>query len=235
MSIRPSLEDIYTSRCLSRAKNIIKDSSHPGFHRFNLLPSGRRCRLEGTEDKFRNRESRHEDLQVIAELKDMVSERESLVKKLVKSEHWIKPGSKDDKKYYQLELVNRETNFNKVFNASPNVGVINPLIKQKKKNEKAAGSRFSSSPSVRALEAAGSGSGPQPPHPPPPLPAQPGRLEPLPNSPLHHLELNSNKPLPPPTPPTEPKKFMSPPETKDSAIESPDAQRQEWFAQYFSF
>ncbi|XP_069575179.1 protein FAM184A isoform X2 [Brachyistius frenatus] len=74
--------------------------------------------LEGTEDKFRNRESRHEDLQIIAELKDMVSERESLVKKLV-----------DDKKFYQLELVNRETNFNKVFNASPNVGVINPLIK----------------------------------------------------------------------------------------------------------
>ncbi|XP_061900855.1 protein FAM184A isoform X2 [Entelurus aequoreus] len=74
--------------------------------------------LEGTEDKFRNRESRPEDLQMIAELKDMVSERESLVKKLV-----------DDKKFYQLELVNRETNFNKVFNASPNVGVINPLIK----------------------------------------------------------------------------------------------------------
>ncbi|XP_053736206.1 protein FAM184A isoform X3 [Synchiropus splendidus] len=74
--------------------------------------------LEGTEEKFRNRESRPEDLQVIAELKDMVSERESLVKKLV-----------DDKKFYQLELVNRETNFNKVFNASPNVGVINPLIK----------------------------------------------------------------------------------------------------------
>lgn len=40
-------------------------------------------RLEGTEDKFRNRESRPEDLQLIAELKDMVSERETLVKKLV--------------------------------------------------------------------------------------------------------------------------------------------------------
>ncbi|XP_053736205.1 protein FAM184A isoform X2 [Synchiropus splendidus] len=176
--------------------------------------------LEGTEEKFRNRESRPEDLQVIAELKDMVSERESLVKKLV-----------DDKKFYQLELVNRETNFNKVFNASPNVGVINPLIKQKRKNEKAAASRFSSSPSLRALEAAGSGSG----QPPPPPPAQPGRLEPIPNSPLHHLQLNSNKPLPPPTPPTEPKKFLSPPETKDSAIDSADVQRQEWFAQYFSF
>ncbi|XP_069370893.1 protein FAM184A isoform X1 [Paralichthys olivaceus] len=189
--------------------------------------------LEGTEDKFRNRESRPEDLQIIAELRDMVSERESLVKKLV-----------DDKKFYQLELVNRETNFNKVFNASPNVGVINPLIKQKKKNEKTAASRLSSSPNLRALEAAGMGVGvvgtgsglpPQPPHPPPPPPAQPGRLEPLPNSPLHHLEFNSNKPLPPPTPPTEPKKFMSPPETKNATIDSPDAQRQEWFAQYFSF
>uniref|UniRef100_A0A671V4H0 Family with sequence similarity 184 member A n=1 Tax=Sparus aurata TaxID=8175 RepID=A0A671V4H0_SPAAU len=169
--------------------------------------------LEGTEEKFRNRESRPEDLQIIAELKDMVSERESLVKKLV-----------DDKKFYQLELVNRETNFNKVFNASPNVGVINPLIKQKRKNEKTAASRFSSSSNVRAMEASGMGVG------------VPSRLEPLPNSPLHHLELNSNKPLPPPTPPTEPKKFMSPPETKtDSAIDSPDAQRQEWFAQYFSF
>ncbi|KPP68865.1 hypothetical protein Z043_112419 [Scleropages formosus] len=143
--------------------------------------------LEATEEKFRNRESRPEDLQVIAELKEMVAERESLVKKLV-----------DDKKFYQLELVNRETNFNKVFNASPNVGVINPLIKQKRKNDKSA-NRFSSSPNLRALEAGGTGSGPPPP---------PSRLEPIPNSPIHQLELNPSKPLPPPTPPTEPKKFM---------------------------
>uniref|UniRef100_A0AAV2KFA2 Protein FAM184A/B N-terminal domain-containing protein n=1 Tax=Knipowitschia caucasica TaxID=637954 RepID=A0AAV2KFA2_KNICA len=182
--------------------------------------------LEATEDKFRNRESRHEDLQIIAELKDMVTERESLVKKLV-----------DDKKFYQLELVNRETNFNKVFNTSPNVGVINPLIKQKRKNEKSSTTRLSSSSNVRGLEAAGlglagTGSGPLP-HPAPP---HAPRLDPLPNSPLHHLELNSNKPLPPPTPPTETKKFMSPPESKDpSSLDSPDAQRQEWFAQYFSF
>jgi len=40
----PSLMDIYTSRCLRRAKNIVKDSSHPSFHLFNLLPSGRRYR-----------------------------------------------------------------------------------------------------------------------------------------------------------------------------------------------
>ncbi|XP_076834583.1 protein FAM184A isoform X1 [Brachyhypopomus gauderio] len=74
--------------------------------------------LEGTEEKFRNRESRSEDLQTIAELREMVVERETLVKKLV-----------DDKKFYQLELVNRETSFSKVFNTNPNVGVINPLVK----------------------------------------------------------------------------------------------------------
>ncbi|KAF7656420.1 hypothetical protein LDENG_00041400 [Lucifuga dentata] len=74
--------------------------------------------LEGTEEKLRNRESRPEDLHVIAELREMVTEREALVKKLV-----------DDKKFYQLELVNRETGFSKVFNSSANVGVINPLIK----------------------------------------------------------------------------------------------------------
>uniref|UniRef100_A0A8C1GAL1 Family with sequence similarity 184 member A n=1 Tax=Cyprinus carpio TaxID=7962 RepID=A0A8C1GAL1_CYPCA len=142
--------------------------------------------LEGTEEKFRNRESRPEDLQTIAELKDMVAERESLVKKLV-----------DDKKFYQLELVNRETNFNKIFNTNPNVGVINPLVKQKRKNDKSA-TRFSSSANLRAnVEASGTGSG-QP---------QPNRLEPIPNSPIHQLEPNTSKPLPPPTPLTEAKKL----------------------------
>lgn len=42
-------------------------------------------RLEGTEEKLRNRESRPEDLHVIAELREMVTEREGLVKKLVVS------------------------------------------------------------------------------------------------------------------------------------------------------
>ncbi|XP_039603584.1 protein FAM184A isoform X3 [Polypterus senegalus] len=169
--------------------------------------------LEGAEEKFRNRESRPEDLQFIAELKDMVTERESLVKKLI-----------DDKKFYQLELVNRETNFNKVFNASPNVGVINPLVKQKKKNDKST-NRVISATNLSALEAAAAGSGPP----------QPTRLEPIPNSPIHDLEFNSSKPLPQPTPPKEPKKFLSPPETEELQEATPDPQRQEWFARYFTF
>ncbi|XP_047211036.1 protein FAM184A-like isoform X3 [Girardinichthys multiradiatus] len=94
--------------------------------------------LEGTEEKLRNRESRPEDLHLIAELREMVTEREVLVKKLV-----------DDKKFYQLELVNRETGFNKVFNSSANVGVINPLIKSKTSSQ--SDQRLTSFPSHSAL------------------------------------------------------------------------------------
>ncbi|KAM4538110.1 protein FAM184A isoform 3-T3 [Fundulus diaphanus] len=94
--------------------------------------------LEGTEEKLRNRESRPEDLHLIAELREMVTEREALVKKLV-----------DDKKFYQLELVNRETGFNKVFNSSANVGVINPLIKSKSGSQ--SDQRLTSFPSHSAL------------------------------------------------------------------------------------
>ncbi|KAM9154417.1 protein FAM184A isoform 2-T2 [Pangshura tecta] len=140
--------------------------------------------LEEMEEKYQNRESRPEDLQLIAELKDLIAERDQLIKKLI-----------DDKKFYQLELVNRETNFNKVFNASPNVGVINPLVKQKKKNDKST-NRFVSVPNLSALESSGVGNG------------HPNRLDPIPNSPIHDIEFNSSKPLPQPIPPKEPKTFL---------------------------
>ena len=35
-----------------------------------------------------------------------------------------------EKQYFQRELVNRETNFNKVFNSDPKVGVLNPFEKK---------------------------------------------------------------------------------------------------------
>ncbi|XP_072264924.1 protein FAM184A isoform X1 [Pyxicephalus adspersus] len=167
--------------------------------------------LTEMEEKYQNREPRPEDLQVISELKDMVAERDQLIKKLI-----------EDKKFYQLELVNRETNFNKVFNASPNVGVINPLVKQKKKNDKST-NRFVSSPNLNAVETALMGNG------------HPTRLEPIPNSPIHDIEFNSSKPLPQPVPPKEAKTFLSPPQNETSPVVSPDPQRQEWFARYFTF
>ncbi|XP_053566764.1 protein FAM184A [Bombina bombina] len=167
--------------------------------------------LTEMDEKYQNRESRPEDLQVIAELKDMVTERDQLIKKLI-----------EDKKFYQLELVNRETNFNKVFNASPNVGVINPLVKQKKKNDKST-NRFVSAPNLSAMESGGVGK------------EHPNRLDPIPNSPIHDIEFNSSKPLPQPVPPKESKTYVSPPQTETSPVASPDPQRQEWFARYFTF
>ncbi|KAM6126665.1 LOW QUALITY PROTEIN: protein FAM184A [Pterocles gutturalis] len=168
--------------------------------------------LEEMEEKYKNRESRPEDLQLISELKDLIAERDQLIKKLI-----------EDKKFYQLELVNRETNYNKMFNASPNVGVINPLVKQKKKNDKSA-NRFVSVPNLSALESSGVvGNG------------HPNRLDPIPNSPIHDIEFNSSKPLPQPMPPKEPKTFLSPPQTDASPVASPDPQRQEWLARYFTF
>lgn len=50
-----SLDAISNSRCLSRAGNIIKDSSHPSNHLFELLPSSQRFRSSKTRmNRLRN-------------------------------------------------------------------------------------------------------------------------------------------------------------------------------------
>uniref|UniRef100_G3TZE1 Family with sequence similarity 184 member A n=2 Tax=Elephantidae TaxID=9780 RepID=G3TZE1_LOXAF len=174
--------------------------------------SNQQMRLEEMEEKYLQRESKAEDIQMITELKAMLTERDQVIKKLI-----------EDNKFYQLELVNRETNFNKVFNSSPTVGVINPLTKQKKKNDKSPTNRFVSVPNLSALESGGVGNG------------HPNRLDPIPNSPVHDIEFNSSKPLPQPVPAKEPKTFLSPPQSEASPVPSPDPQRQEWFARYFTF
>ncbi|KAK0144708.1 Afadin [Merluccius polli] len=56
----PSLQDLYSTRCLRKARSILKDSSHPGHRVFQLLPSGRRFRMLKTQtnrirDGFYNR------------------------------------------------------------------------------------------------------------------------------------------------------------------------------------
>ncbi|XP_051648092.1 protein FAM184A isoform X6 [Manacus candei] len=139
--------------------------------------SNQQISLEEMEEKYKNRESRPEDLQLISELKDLIAERDQLIKKLI----------------------------------------------QKKKNDKST-NRFVSVPNLSALESSGVvGNG------------HPNRLDPIPNSPIHDIEFNSSKPLPQPMPPKEPKTFLSPPPTDASPVASPDPQRQEWFARYFTF
>ncbi len=51
----PSLQDIYTRRCIRKAQRIINDSSHPSHRLLSLLPSGRRRR------SIRSRTSRLRD------------------------------------------------------------------------------------------------------------------------------------------------------------------------------
>ncbi|XP_072355481.1 protein FAM184A isoform X9 [Scyliorhinus torazame] len=140
-----------------------------------------KIRLEEAEEKYNNRESRQEDLQLITELKEMISERDQLTKKLM----------------------------------------------QKKKNDKIA-NRFVSAPNLSALESAAGGNGQHQQH---------NRLEPIPNSPVHDIGFNSNKPLPQPVAPKEAKRFLSPPQMETTLVteSSSDPQHEEWFARYFTF
>ncbi|XP_041510883.1 protein FAM184A isoform X2 [Microtus oregoni] len=203
--------DVMTADHL-REKNIMRADFNKTNELLKEINAALQMSLEEMEEKYLMRESKPEDIQIIAELKSLLTERDQVIKKLI-----------EDNKFYQLELVNRETNFNKIFNTSPTVGVINPLAKQKKKNDKSPTNRFVSVPNLSALESSGVGNG------------HPTRLEPIPNSPVHEVEFNSNKPLPQPLPPKEPKTFLSPPQSEASPVTSPDPQRQEWFARYFTF
>ncbi|PVD39428.1 hypothetical protein C0Q70_02058 [Pomacea canaliculata] len=118
------------------------------------------------EERYRQRDSRPEDLELIHQLRLEVQERELRVAQLI-----------EEKRFYQLELVNRETNFNKVFSSSPNVGLLNPLqLKNKKKGAEGVPAKYLSAPSLGA----------------------PTRLDPLPGSPMHDSILNPTKPLPQP-------------------------------------
>ena len=53
---------------------------------------------------------------MIRQLQEEIIQKDNLLKKAA-----------EDMKFYKLELINREDNFNKMFGTNPNVGVINPL------------------------------------------------------------------------------------------------------------
>ncbi|KAL0150918.1 hypothetical protein M9458_053837 [Cirrhinus mrigala] len=51
----PTLENIFTSRCLQKIHNILKDTYHPAHHLFERLPSGKRYRVIKTRTtRFKN-------------------------------------------------------------------------------------------------------------------------------------------------------------------------------------
>lgn len=73
-------------------------------------------RLNESEDRFQQRPSRDQDIQLICELQEKILQQEILCQRL-----------NEEKKHFKLELVNREENFNKVFSSNPNVGFMNPI------------------------------------------------------------------------------------------------------------
>jgi hypothetical protein len=75
------------------------------------------------ETRYKNRESRPEDLARIAQLEREMVEKDELVAK-----------TKEEMIYFKRELLNREENFNQKFGRSPNVGVMQ-VIKQKEAPE----------------------------------------------------------------------------------------------------
>lgn len=77
-------------------------------------------RCQELQDLYDSRPSREEDLERIAQLENELDERTAQVKKLM-----------DDMQFYKLELTNRENNYNKVFGAAPNIGIMNPVAAKK--------------------------------------------------------------------------------------------------------
>jgi predicted nuclease with TOPRIM domain len=68
------------------------------------------------DEKYRNRESRPEDVQRISELEREMVEKDELVAK-----------TREEMLYFKREMLNREENYNQKFNRQPNVGVMQVL------------------------------------------------------------------------------------------------------------
>jgi len=65
---------------------------------------------------FDDRPSKEEDLRLIQKLQQLLEQREEDLKRA-----W------EELKFFKLELRNRENNYNKMFNANPNVGILDPF------------------------------------------------------------------------------------------------------------
>ena len=89
-------------------------------------------RVSELEYLYQNREPRPEDVESIRELQRQVRSLQSRLKEAEVSHMlllrlYFMLTVQAEKQVYQLELVNREKNYNKIFNATPCVGVLDPL------------------------------------------------------------------------------------------------------------
>lgn len=87
---------------------------------YTLCPS-----VQESEEKYKNRESHKEDTDLIAHLKQALEEREHEIACLT-----------EEKRFYQLELMNHESTYNHLFSVQPITGVMDPLHHHRKKGLK---------------------------------------------------------------------------------------------------
>ncbi|PNF29288.1 hypothetical protein B7P43_G08942 [Cryptotermes secundus] len=81
--------------------------------------------VQESEEKYKNRESHKEDTDLIAHLKQALEEREHEIACLT-----------EEKRFYQLELMNHESTYNHLFSVQPITGVMDPLHHHRKKGLK---------------------------------------------------------------------------------------------------
>ena len=99
-------------------------------------------RFNSLEERFMNRESRPEDVKRIRQLEAEMVNKNKEIKRV-----------REEMKYFKLELLNREENFNKTFSRTPNVGVMqvvktNNSSKAQRKVSKSASRGMPTAPSI---------------------------------------------------------------------------------------
>jgi len=60
------------------------------------------------QDLYESRPSRPEDLEMLRDLNEQIVQKDAFIKK-----------QEDDMKFYKLELINREQNYNQMFGTTP--------------------------------------------------------------------------------------------------------------------
>lgn len=93
--------------------------------------------LDNAEKRYQTREPRSEDMMLISKLQAQVKEKEMQIEKI-----------EEEMKLFKLELMNREQNYNKLFNSKPTVGTF--INHKTNRTNSTDGARFSyqSAPSL---------------------------------------------------------------------------------------
>jgi len=92
--------------------------------------------LAALEERYMNRDSRPEDIERISQLEREAIEKDQLVEK-----------TKEEMLYFKREMLNREDSYNKKFNSTPNVGVMQ-VIKSKDDPKSSKGNRKMNNPAM---------------------------------------------------------------------------------------